>query len=166
MASGGLPLEIIRIDGKTALYGPFFAENQFSPADEFVLMGLVVWKCHFDVTACAEARRLDKCWVEKCFEGQMTLTGGGATGLNFNRLLFTVPNRAGSTRGMMRIIWYFPLIITYLHLRNDDWLSISGGTVGKQLVCHFELSLDHAVCQKVFTQVLHLWSPRDGTEMV
>ena len=27
-------------------------------ADEFVLMGLVVRKCHFDVTACAEARRL------------------------------------------------------------------------------------------------------------
>ena len=44
---------------KTARYGPFFAENQFSPADEFVLVGLVVRKCHFDVTACAEARRLD-----------------------------------------------------------------------------------------------------------
>ena len=54
-----LPLGIIRIDEKTARYGPFFAENQFSPADEFVLMGLVVRKCHFDVTACAEARRLD-----------------------------------------------------------------------------------------------------------
>ena len=40
--------------------GPFFAENQFSPADEFVLVGQVVRKCHFDVTACAEARRLDK----------------------------------------------------------------------------------------------------------
>ena len=39
-------------------YGPFFAENPFSPANEFVLMGLVVRKCHFDVTACAEARRL------------------------------------------------------------------------------------------------------------
>ena len=37
---------------------PIFAENQFSPADEAVLMGLVVRKCHFDVTACAEARRL------------------------------------------------------------------------------------------------------------
>ena len=54
-----LPLGIIRIDEKTARYGPFFAENQFSPADEFVLVGLVVRKCHFDVTACAEARRLD-----------------------------------------------------------------------------------------------------------
>ena len=53
-----LPLGIIRIDEKTARYGPFFAENQFSPADEFVLVGLVVRKCHFDVTACAEARRL------------------------------------------------------------------------------------------------------------
>ena len=37
---------------------PIFAENQFSPAGEAVLMGLVVRKCHFDVTACAEARRL------------------------------------------------------------------------------------------------------------
>ena len=53
-----LPLGIIRIDEKTARYGPFFAENQFSPADEFVLVGLVVRKCHFDVTACAEARQL------------------------------------------------------------------------------------------------------------
>ena len=53
-----LPLGIVRIDEKTARYGPFFAENQFSPADEFVLVGLVVRKCHFDVTACAEARRL------------------------------------------------------------------------------------------------------------
>ena len=47
-----------RPDCKTARYGQFFAENQFSPADEFVLVGLVVRKCHFDVTACAEARRL------------------------------------------------------------------------------------------------------------
>ena len=54
-----LPLGIIRIDGETARYGPFFAENPFSPADEFVLMGLVVRKCHFNVTACAEARRLE-----------------------------------------------------------------------------------------------------------
>ena len=55
-----LPLGIIRIDERTVRYGPFFGENQFSPADEFVLVGLVVRKCHFDVTACAEARRLDK----------------------------------------------------------------------------------------------------------
>ena len=40
-------------------YDPFFAENPFSPADEFVFMGLVVRSCHLDVTACAEARRLD-----------------------------------------------------------------------------------------------------------
>ena len=40
-------------------YDPFFAKNPFSPADEFVFMGLVVRSCHFDVTACAEARRLD-----------------------------------------------------------------------------------------------------------
>ena len=46
-----LPLGIVRIDEKTARYGPFFAKNQFSPADEFVLVGLVVRKCHFDVTA-------------------------------------------------------------------------------------------------------------------
>ena len=52
------PLGIVRIDGKTAPLRPIFAENQFSPADEAVLMGLVVRKCHFDVTACAEARRL------------------------------------------------------------------------------------------------------------
>ena len=53
-----LPLGIIRIDEKTAPLRPIFAENQFSPAGEGVLMGLVVRKCHFDVTACAEARRL------------------------------------------------------------------------------------------------------------
>ena len=34
-----------------ARYGPFFGENSFSPADEFVFMGLVVQSCHFDVTA-------------------------------------------------------------------------------------------------------------------
>ena len=39
-------------------YDPFFAENPFSPADELVFMGLVARSCHFDVTACAEARRL------------------------------------------------------------------------------------------------------------
>ena len=39
-----LPLGIVRIDEKTARYGPFFAEYQFSPADEFVLVGLVVRK--------------------------------------------------------------------------------------------------------------------------
>ena len=53
---GALGSAIIRIDGKPARYSPFFADNQFSPADEAVLMGLVVRKCHFDVTACAEAR--------------------------------------------------------------------------------------------------------------
>ena len=41
-------------------YDPFFAENPFSPDDELVFMGLVVRSCHFDVTACAEARRLEK----------------------------------------------------------------------------------------------------------
>ena len=54
-----LPLGIIQIDEKRPRFGPFFAENQFSPADELVLMGLVVRKSHFDVTACAAARRLD-----------------------------------------------------------------------------------------------------------
>ena len=39
-------------------YDQFFAENPFSPADELVFMGLVARSCHFDVTACAEARRL------------------------------------------------------------------------------------------------------------
>ena len=53
-----LPRGIVRIDEKTARYGPFFAENQFAPTDEFVWVGLVVRKCHCDVTACAEARRL------------------------------------------------------------------------------------------------------------
>ena len=53
-----LPLGIIRIDEETAPLRPIFAENQFSPADKAVLMGLVERKCHFDVTACAEARRL------------------------------------------------------------------------------------------------------------
>ena len=62
-----LPLGIIRIDEKTARYGPFFAENQFSPADEFVLVGLVVRKCHFDVTACAEARRLENVIPKKTY---------------------------------------------------------------------------------------------------
>ena len=51
-----LQKRIIQIDEKTARNGPFFAENQFLPADEFV--GLVVQKCHFDATACAEARWL------------------------------------------------------------------------------------------------------------
>ena len=32
---------------------PFFAENQFSPANEAVFMGLVVQRWYFDVTACA-----------------------------------------------------------------------------------------------------------------
>ena len=58
MRSVGSPLGIIQIDEKRPRFGPFFAENQFSPANEAVLMGLVVRKCHFDVTACAEARRL------------------------------------------------------------------------------------------------------------
>ena len=52
------PLESSGLMHKRPGYGPFFAENPFSPANEFVLMGLVVRKCHFDVTACAEARRL------------------------------------------------------------------------------------------------------------
>ena len=44
--------------------GPFFGENQFSPANEAVLMGLVVRKCHFDVTACAEVLRLGELMLE------------------------------------------------------------------------------------------------------
>jgi len=54
------PLEFFGLIHKRPGYDPFFAENPFSPADEFVFMGLVVRSCHFDVTACAEARRLDK----------------------------------------------------------------------------------------------------------
>ena len=45
-------------------YDPFFAKNPFSPADEFVFTGLVVRSCHFDVTACAEARRLEKAYFQ------------------------------------------------------------------------------------------------------
>ena len=52
------PLELFGLIHKRPGYDPFFAENPFSPADEFVFMGLVVRSCHFDVTACAEARRL------------------------------------------------------------------------------------------------------------
>ena len=54
------PLEFFGLIHKRPGYDPFFAENPFSPADEFVFMGLVVRSCHFDVTACAEARRLEK----------------------------------------------------------------------------------------------------------
>ena len=53
------PLEFFGLIHKRPGYDPFFAENPFSPADEFVFMGLVVRSCHFDVTACAEARRLE-----------------------------------------------------------------------------------------------------------
>ena len=56
------PLESSGLMKKQSRYGPFFGENQFSPADEAVLMGLVVRKCHFHVTACAEAHRLDNTW--------------------------------------------------------------------------------------------------------
>ena len=52
-------LEFFGLIHKRPGYDPFFAGNPFSPADEFVFMGLVVRSCHFDVTACAEARRLD-----------------------------------------------------------------------------------------------------------
>ena len=54
------PLEFFGLIHKRPGYNPFFAENPFAPADEFVFMGLVVQSCHFDVTACAEARWLDK----------------------------------------------------------------------------------------------------------
>ena len=52
------PLELFGLIHKRPGHDPFFAKNQFSPTDEFVFMGLVVRSCHFDVTACAEARRL------------------------------------------------------------------------------------------------------------
>ena len=54
------PLELFGLIHKRPGQDPFFAKNQFSPTDEFVFMGLVVRSCHFGVTACAEARRLDK----------------------------------------------------------------------------------------------------------
>ena len=51
-------MEFFGLIHKRPGYDPFFAENPFSPADELVFMGLVARSCHFDVTACAEARRL------------------------------------------------------------------------------------------------------------
>ena len=39
---------------------PVFCRKSVFTADEFVFMGLVVRSCHFDVTACTEAHRLDK----------------------------------------------------------------------------------------------------------
>ena len=53
------PLELFGLIHKRPGQDPFFAKNQFSPTDEFAFMGLVVRSCHFDVAACAEARRLD-----------------------------------------------------------------------------------------------------------
>jgi len=61
------PLELFGLIHKRPGQDPFFAKNQFSPTDEFVFMGLVVRSCHFDVTACAEARRLDKYDCMRCF---------------------------------------------------------------------------------------------------
>jgi len=58
------PLEFFGLIHKRPGYDPFFAENPFSPADEFVFMGLVVRSCHFDVTACAKGRRLDKLSIQ------------------------------------------------------------------------------------------------------
>ena len=59
-------MEFFGLIHKRPGYDPFFAENPFSPADELVFMGLVVRKCHFDVTACAEARRLENpSFIEK-----------------------------------------------------------------------------------------------------
>ena len=37
----------------------FSTQNPFSPANEFAFTGLVAQSCHFDVTACSEARWLD-----------------------------------------------------------------------------------------------------------
>ena len=65
------PLGIVRIDGKTAPLRPIFGENQFSPADEAVLIGLVVRKCHFDevtLEGCTLHRvhpSIDKCTAHK-----------------------------------------------------------------------------------------------------
>ena len=59
-------MEFFGLIHKRPGYDPFFAENPFSPADELVFMGLVARSCHFDVTACAEARRLDKFHVLIC----------------------------------------------------------------------------------------------------
>ena len=52
------PLELFGLIHKRPGHDPFFADNPFSPTDEFAFMGLVVRSCHFDVTACAEARQL------------------------------------------------------------------------------------------------------------
>ena len=62
------PLELFELIHKRPGHDPFFAENQFSPADEFVFMGLRI--CHFDVTACAKVRRLDN----KFYRGQARRT--------------------------------------------------------------------------------------------
>ena len=52
-------------------YGLFFGDNQFSPADEAVNMGLVVGRCHFDVEPALKhagqparfAHWLDNCYL-------------------------------------------------------------------------------------------------------
>ena len=51
-------MEFFGLIHKRPGYDPFFGENPFSPTDKLVFMGLVVQSCHFDVTACAEARQL------------------------------------------------------------------------------------------------------------
>ena len=52
------PLELFGLIHKRHGHDPFFAENPFSPADEFVFTGLVGRSCHFYVTTCAQARQL------------------------------------------------------------------------------------------------------------
>ena len=51
------PLESSGLKQKRPDTARFSAKKLFSPADEFVITGLVVQSCYFDVTACAEARR-------------------------------------------------------------------------------------------------------------
>ena len=45
-----LAVGIFQIDSEMARLRPVFAENPFSPDDEFVFTGLVARLCHFDVT--------------------------------------------------------------------------------------------------------------------
>ena len=56
--TGRLASKLSRLMNKRPGYSLFFIKNPFSPADESVFTQLVVRSCHFDVTACAEARPL------------------------------------------------------------------------------------------------------------
>ena len=130
-------------------YDSFFAENPFSSADELVFMGLVARSCHFDVTACAEARRLRG--LSALWASRRASRAGWEIKKKSKSFFFLIPSEMGqgSLRStLIQLLWHVKEVSPSYHINHQpsriNYCSVSNIDIKNiYIACHLSFIQYH-----------------------